>query len=417
MRNIPSVGALSSALGLAREGFPFIYNRCRRFQSDLFEISVPFLKVVCISGPEAAQIFYDPERFARRGAIPKRIQRTLFGENGVQTLDDAAHRRRKEMFMSVMTPENSQRLSDLLHDHWRACIKKWEKQDEVVLFDELQALLCRVACAWAGVPLVENESQRRGHQLWQLVDAFGAVGPRHLRGRWARSQTEDWMRSIILAIREGRIQAPEGTSAYTMAFYPDFDGAPMDAQIAAVELLNIVRPIVAISTYIVFAALALHEHPEYRERLQAGDEKERERFTHEVRRYYPFAPFLGAKVRSAFDWRGYHFPKGAMVLMDVYGTNRDPDAWKRPMEFWPDRFKEWDGSAYNFIPQGGGDYYKNHRCAGEWVTIETVKIALDYLTKHMQYDVPPQDLGFKLSRMPTYPRSGFVVRQVRGVNV
>ncbi|MGV3556840.1 cytochrome P450 [Larkinella arboricola] len=380
MRNIPRISAWSSAVGLAREGFPFIYNRCRRFQSDLFEIKVPFLKVLCMSGPEASRIFYDPERFVRQGAIPKRIQRTLFGEKGVQTLDDAAHRRRKELFMSIMTPENIQRLSDVIHEHWRMAIRKWAGP--------------------AG-------------QFWERVDAFGAVGLRHLRGRKARQQTEDWIRGIILGIREGRITVPEGTSAYVMALHREPDGKPLEAQVAAVELINTVRPIVAIANYIVFAALALHEHPECRNGLQHGGPDDIERFVQEVRRYYPFAPFLGAKVRSAFDWQNVHFPKGAMVLLDVYGINRHPDTWERPLEFWPDRFRQWDGSAYNFIPQGGGDHYKNHRCAGEWVTIETLKIALTYLTKHMEYTVPPQDLSFKLSRMPTFPRSGFIITQVR----
>ncbi|RAJ92522.1 fatty-acid peroxygenase [Larkinella arboricola] len=414
MRNIPRISAWSSAVGLAREGFPFIYNRCRRFQSDLFEIKVPFLKVLCMSGPEASRIFYDPERFVRQGAIPKRIQRTLFGEKGVQTLDDAAHRRRKELFMSIMTPENIQRLSDVMHEQWRMAIRKWAgTAGPIILFDELKELLCRAACAWAGVPISESEVKQRAGQFWERVDAFGAVGLRHLRGRKARQQTEDWMRGIILGIREGRITVPEGTSAYVMALHREPDSKPLEAQVAAVELINTVRPIVAIANYIVFAALALHEHPECRNGLQHGGPDDIERFVQEVRRYYPFAPFLGAKVRSAFDWRNVHFPKGAMVLLDVYGTNRHPDTWERPLEFWPDRFRQWDGSAYNFIPQGGGDHYKNHRCAGEWVTIETLKIALTYLTKHMEYTVPPQDLSFKLSRMPTFPRSGFIITQVR----
>lgn len=416
MRSIPRLSAWSSATGFIREGFPFIYNRCRRFQSDLFEIKVPFLKVVCVSGPEASRLFYDPDRFVRQGAIPKRIQRTLFGEKGVQTLDDAAHRRRKELFMAIMTPENIQRLSDLMHEHWRMAIRTWAgNAGQIVLFDELKEGLCRTACAWAGVPLPESEVRQRARQFWERVDAFGAVGLRHLRGRKARQQTEDWMRAIITGIREGRMTVPEGTSAYAMAWHREPDGQWLDPQVAAVELINTVRPIVAIANYILFAALALHKHPACREVVRNGGPDDIDRFVQEVRRYYPFAPFLGAKVRSAFDWRNYHFPKGALVLLDVYGTNRHPDTWERPLEFWPDRFRQWDGSAYNFIPQGGGDHYKNHRCAGEWVTIETLKVALTFLTKHMEYTVPTQDLSFKLSRMPTYPRSGFIISQVREV--
>lgn len=43
-----------------------------------------------MTGSEAAQLFYDWRRFARRGVMPKAIQMTLLGEGGVQGLDDGA---------------------------------------------------------------------------------------------------------------------------------------------------------------------------------------------------------------------------------------------------------------------------------------------------------------------------------------
>ena len=77
MTSIPREGGVQSAVGLLHEGFPYIRNRCRRFGSDLFEIAVPFAQVVCMSGREATELFYDPTRFERKGAIPKRVQKTL----------------------------------------------------------------------------------------------------------------------------------------------------------------------------------------------------------------------------------------------------------------------------------------------------------------------------------------------------
>ena len=76
-----------------------------------------------------------------------------------------------------------------------------------------------------------------------------------------------------------------------MAFGVDFTGKPFDLHMAAVELINLVRPTVAVSWYIVFAALALHEHPGYREKLRTGDDAYAGLFVQEVRRFYPFAPW------------------------------------------------------------------------------------------------------------------------------
>jgi fatty-acid peroxygenase len=100
------------------------------------------------------------------------------------------------------------------------------------------------------------------------------------------------------------------------------------------------------------------------------------------------------------------------VLLDLYGTNRDPRSWGDPEAFRPERFRGRDVGAFELVPQGGEDYYAGHRCAGEWVTIELTKRAARLLAASMDYDVPPQDLSVPLSWMPPAPKSGFVISGV-----
>jgi fatty-acid peroxygenase len=182
---------------------------------------------------------------------------------------------------------------------------------------------------------------------------------------------------------------------------------------AAVELINMVRPIIAIARFITFQAVMLHEHPEWRARLQSGDAQAAEWVAQEVRRLFPFAPLLGARARHTFEWHGCRFKKGQLVLLDVHGIDHDEREWARPDEFRPERFGDWSGSAFNFIPQGGGDHFTGHRCAGEWLTIEILKTSAVLLATSMTYTVPEQDFSVDLTRMPTLPASGFVMRQVR----
>lgn len=94
-----------STLAFLRDGYAFILRRSERAQADVFQTRLLMLPVTCLHGEQAAQLFYDQERFERRGAAPARAQKTLLGEGGVQGLDDEAHRVRKQMFMSLMTPE------------------------------------------------------------------------------------------------------------------------------------------------------------------------------------------------------------------------------------------------------------------------------------------------------------------------
>ena len=67
----------------------------------------------CIGGKEAAEIFYDDEKFLRNGVAPKRVQKTLFGVGGVQSLDNEAHRHRKEMFMSKSSDQQVELVEEL----------------------------------------------------------------------------------------------------------------------------------------------------------------------------------------------------------------------------------------------------------------------------------------------------------------
>ncbi|TCT15985.1 fatty-acid peroxygenase [Melghiribacillus thermohalophilus] len=412
-QNIPKEETLDHSAALLREGYLFISNRMKKFQSDLFETRVMGKKVVCITGEEAARVFYNTEFFKRKGAAPYRVQQSLFGVNAIQTKDDAEHLNRKQMFMSVMTSSHEKELADMTKNQWDSVSRRWEQSDEVVLFDEAKEVLCRVACRWAGVLLHNTEVKKRAEDFYAMVDAFGAIGPRHWEGRMARNRTEAWIKDMIKKVRRGTLKVDSHSVIHQMAFYKDAEGNQLDPRMAAIELINVLRPIVAIANYITFSALALHEHPEYTHILHSRNKQYLEYFVHEVRRYYPFGPFLGAIVRKDFVWANYPFKKGQLVFLDIYGTNHDPRIWEEPDRFKPERFRGWDGNLYNFIPQGGGDPASGHRCPGEGITIEVMKATLDFLVNKIEYDVPDQDLSYSLVRMPSMVRSGFVMNHIR----
>jgi fatty-acid peroxygenase len=114
-----------------------------------------------------------------------------------------------------------------------------------------------------------------------------------------------------------------------------------------------------------------------------------------------------------FTWRGQRFPRGSWLLLDIYATNHDTRIWGDPEVFRPERFRDWDGSPFDFVPQGGGDHAAAHRCAGEWITIRLTERAVRLLTGAMTYEVPAQDLGIDLATMPAAPASGLVLQDVR----
>jgi fatty-acid peroxygenase len=409
---IPTVG-FDSTLALVTEGYPFIYKRCQQLQSEAFQTRLLFQKTICLSGAEAASLFYDTEKFVRKQAAPNRLKKTLTGEGGVQGLDGSQHRHRKAMFMALMGPKRIAELALLTQQQWQQYAQKWQKLDSIVLFDQVQEILCCAVCQWAGVPLTEAEVSQRTADLAAMINGSGAIGIQHIRGRLARQKNEAWMKEILAEARQGRLSPPPESALSVIGNHRDLKGNLLDEQTAAVELLNVLRPTVAIGRYITFAALALHEHPEWQQKLKSGNESDFQYFIQEVRRFFPFFPFAAARVKQSFDWQNFHFPTGTRVLLDLYGTNRDAKQWQNPDTFKPERFMQWDGSPFNFIPQGGGDFLTGHRCAGEWITIELMKVSVKFLTQEIDYTVPPQDLRFSLKKMPTLPKSRFIISQVR----
>lgn len=203
------------------------------------------------------------------------------------------------------------------------------------------------------------------------------------------------------------------TALDAIAAYRDTDGRLLPPEVAGVELLNVLRPTVAVARFVVFAAMALHGNPQWRDRLAADDDPGlMEAFVQEVRRFYPFFPLVAARAARDFEWRGHHFPKGRRVLLDLHGTDHDPRLWERPEQFRPERFMGVKPDAYSLIPQGGGDHYEGHRCAGEWITKDVMKTSVTALTRWMGYSVPAQDLRIRPWRAPAVPNSRFIVTQV-----
>lgn len=403
---------LDSTLALLNEGYLFIPNRCSELGSDVFETRLMLEPVFCIHGEEAAHIFYAPGRFTRRLAVPMTSMLLLQEPHSVQMLEGDAHRWRKQMLMSLMTPPSVRQLVHAMVEEWRRRAHTWRAKSHIVLHDEVCEILCRAGCDWAGVPLPERDVPHRARDLRDMVGGAGSIGPRRWRATMLRSRTEHWIESIVDDIRSGKLNAPAGTAAHTIAWHRDRDGNQLSARTAAVELINILRPLVGVSWFITFAALALHEYPESRQRLEEDGDDALWMFAEEVRRFYPLVPAIGGRVEEPFEWRGHRFAKGTSVLLDVYGTNHDPRLWDNPDVFRPERFREWNGSGYNFIPQGGGHHLDGHRCPAEAATVELTKAALRELTR-IDYELPPQDLHIDLTRVPALPASGVVISNVR----
>jgi fatty-acid peroxygenase len=220
----PTTHIFKAAAGLYKYGYEFIMRNCDNNRSDVFEIKLIGFKAICMRGEAAAGIFYDAERMVRKGAVPAPVQHTLTGKNAIHTTDGAKHHHRKQMFLSLMTDVNIDGLTGLFHQRLMAMLPRWQAKSSVTLFEESQQALCYAICTWAGVPVKENEVAKRAADFAAMVDAFGSMGLRNLKGKLARRRTEKWIKKIIIAVRETRLVTPPGSALDTVVNYRDETG-------------------------------------------------------------------------------------------------------------------------------------------------------------------------------------------------
>jgi len=393
------------APGFLRDGYEFLSRRIPA--SGWLELRLGGLPAVAIGGEDAPEAFYTPGRFTRAGALPPTTLRLLQDKGSVQSLDGEAHRRRKGQFLALTTPASSRRLTELFEAAWRRRLDDWPKDEPFVLLRESERILCEAVCAWAGAPVAGRAAAMRTREFSAMVGHAGGKGPAVAMALLLRQRNERWARRLIRDQRNGDGGARFDEPLAEVAHWTDEAGDLLPVTVAAVELINLLRPTVAVARFIVFAAMALHRRPHWRQRLRRGDDAALEAFAQEVRRYFPFFPAIAGRVLQPFEWRGRRFRTGEWVLADLHGANHHPARWDDPMRFDPGRFLR-GAAADRVAAQGAGEPATGHRCPGERITVDLIKSATALLVA-MDYNVPPQDLRMRINRLPTAPESGFVM--------
>ncbi|RZU53944.1 fatty-acid peroxygenase [Krasilnikovia cinnamomea] len=399
---------IDDTLRLALQGYGWLPNRRRRATGAAVHTRIMGRRAVGLCGPQAARFFYDEDHIRRHGAVPEPVRSTLFGHGAVHTLDGDAHRIRKAMFLSLVRPDDVAALLRHTAESWTETVSSWSDGRPVVLFDESSRVITRAACRWAGVPLSEADLTDVAADLVAMVDGFATLGPRHWRARAARGRLEHRLAALVGRVRAGVEPAAAGSALAVVAQHRQMDGTPLHPRLAAVELLNVVRPTVAVCWFVAFSAHALHRWPEHRAALVSGDETFADAFAHEVRRFYPFAPFVAGRAVRELSWQGERIPSDALVLLDLYGQNHDPALWPEPYRFDPYRFVRREIGPFELVPQGGGHPATGHRCPGEGSANGVLRVLATRLAA-LDYDVPEQDLTIALHRIPARPASGFVL--------
>jgi fatty-acid peroxygenase len=391
------------AVELLRHGYgalPKLWERTGRVRVDHAEAKLLGQRAVVVRGSDGARLFYDETLVRRADAVPPPLGHLLFGQGAVHTLDGPEHRERKALFLEVLGRERVEQLGDAVDRALRESMGDWPDRAPFSLFDELVCVYGESVVPWAGIDVEPGETDGVARQLAWIVDGFGFSPGAYARGWWARRSANRWAARQVREARDGRKPA-DGTMLQALATGP---GQNLPIEVAAVELINVLRPTVAVAWLGAFAALALTRHPAYGVKL--GDpsaRRERWYFADEVRRTAPFVPALAGRVRRSATWHGVRLDEGDLLVLDVPGINHDGETWRDPDVFRPERFAEHAPDAFEHEPQGGGDPRRGHRCPGEPITMTLLDRTLLRLAQ-TPFTISTGEAD--LRRIPTLPGGG-----------
>jgi fatty-acid peroxygenase len=357
-----------------------------------------------LGGPSGASAFYDESLVMRQGAVPAPLAWLLFGRGAVHGLDDEPHRDRKLMFLEALSAEKLGSLFAEVGSRLEKARDGWEGR-EISLHDELVRVYGGAVFAWAGIEDGPARGIRLSRQLAAIVDGFGFAGRAYPRAWRERRRLNRWATALVKDARAGRVPVPDGSALEEIVRH-----AELDPRTAGVELINILRPTVAVAWLGTFAGAALHVAPEWRLRLPMGDHRDAYAFAQEVRRTTPFVPALAGRARRRSRVDGVEIRAGDRLVLDVIGINHDAAAWADPLAFRPDRFRVPEPDAFELVPQGGG-HPSGHRCPGESIALGMLVETLRVLAA-TGYDVV-SPLEPDRSRIPTLPPGGLVLSEVR----
>ena len=377
--------------------------------TDWFAARMLGRRALVVRGEEGARLFYDNDLVTRRGAIPAPVRLLLFGRGAVHGLNGPDHRDRKQMFLSLVDTSSARRLSDDVAARLEQRASAWSGREQVRLFEELVEVYGTAVIQWAGIDVTEDQARSISGELALIVDAFGVRGTSHVRGYIARFRANRWARRLIAEVRRGS-RPGQGTVLGEIA-----GSARLSERVAAVELLNVLRPTVAVAYFGAFAAHALDRNPEWKGRLRAADPVDLRAFELELRRCYPFVPLLTGRFVKNHAWNDATFPRRSFIVLDVIGTNQDPRRWPRPTTFDPQRFVVREPDAFEYVPQGGGDPADGHRCPGEPLAQGILQATIERLAG-LEFELAPQSRVVPLRRVPSLPFHGVELRKVRGAH-
>ncbi len=410
-----------------------LFDALAAFQTqtgDVFQMSAPRLNMTVLCGPEAGRFIYVSER----GRLQWRCEGdaiTRLLRHGLLVIDGEEH----DSLRAVMEPPLRQRelpaYLPAMVRYTDAVSARWHEGQTYDMLVEMR----RIAVLIVMDTLFSIDLTDDIERLWPSILAavhfispglwlFWPDMPRP-RSRRALAELDAWLYELIRRRRDDRDPA-HGRNADLL---DHLIAAGLDDDLVRDQMLTMLIAGHDTSTALLSWALwLLGRHPDVQQQAQAeidqmiGDDAITadtvrrlaylDQIVKETLRLYPPAHASQRRVMGEGLTFGtangdFDLPRDRRLLYSIYLTQRHPQHWERPNDFWPERFApdRKKPAAFSYVPFGGGP----RTCLGAAYGGFEAQVVLARLLQRFDFELPDPAIHLHMGAA-IEPRPGVLMR-------
>lgn len=429
---------LGSVFPWLRDQPHFLLETYRRY-GDVVRFQFLGFRGAILHGAEANRyILIDAmDNFLVGPVIDRARARWIVGQ-GVLFIDEPLHREQRRLILPSMHRKRIATYQQTMREVTTQILDRWQPGEVINIANEMDDL----ALIIEGRTLFSIDLSGKEHDLSNAVsvvtqtmnDAFRiafAQLPFDIPGvgyggsvRRAIARIKTILEEIIA--RHEREETDAGDIVSMLVAARDEEGNRLSSTQIMDHLLTLfVAGHETLANALTWACYLLAQHPHVTSKLlneledqlvgqpPAPDDLERlpylEQVVKEVLRIYPPAASLSRIAREPFEWKGYAFNAGDIIIYSPYVSHRMPQQFPEPHVFKPERFDPVQGERHSpgaYLPFGAGP----RTCLGAPFAMMELKTVLAMLVQRYRLDLIPDQRVEATVRTTLQPKYGLLMR-------
>lgn len=378
-------------------------------------------------GPEANRFILSggAHYFEWRGGWPPTFKELLGESLFVQ--DGEEHRQKRRLLMPAFHRESLRHYLEAMEDIAVRYLDKWERLGQFAWLEENKQYTFEVASTLLTGSAPGADIERLSKLFVTLTRGFITIP---IRAAWspygkalaARRALLDYIDKAI----DNRRANPTQDALSLLVQTRDEDGNVLTNQeLQAQTLLMLFAGHETSASMLTSLAMILKQYPHVLEKARAEQRALNivgrltndhlrhmpylEQILKEVERMFPPVPAGFRKVIQTFEFNGYTIPEGWTALYMINAAHRNPDIYKDPDVFDPDRFspeRNESNLPFSLVGFGGGARI----CIGYAFAQQEMKVLVSHLLRHYDWEILPNQ-NLNTIYLPTlFPKDGLKVR-------